>query len=80
MRIFMLLICLLLSACSTRHAYDALQTRNCYLSQGQTSCEGSVDYESYQKQRNELLKRDQSKSPPDNSIQLPDLGSDPEQP
>lgn len=80
MRIFMLLICLLLSACSTRHAYEALQTRNCYLSQGHLNCEDSMDYESYQKMRDELLKHEQPKSPSDNTIQLPNLGSDPEQP
>lgn len=39
-----------------------------------------MDYESYQKMRDELLKREQPKSPPDTAIQLPNLGSDPEQP
>lgn len=71
MRIFSLLLCVMLSACTTQHAYEALQSRNCWLSQGKLMCEDSMDYGSYQKMREELLKQEQPRATPQKAIPLP---------
>lgn len=71
MRIFSLFICLLLTACSTEHVYDTLQHKNCMERRGIIFCEDSVDYKTYQKQHEELLKKEQPKPVQEKTIPLP---------
>jgi hypothetical protein len=83
MRILVILSLLLASACSgpaNRTLYNTLQNRNCLERQGIIYCEGSVDYEIYQKQRLELLKKEQPKTPPEKTVPLPGPRAEPSPP
>ncbi|MCP5325345.1 MAG: hypothetical protein H7A09_03325 [Oceanospirillaceae bacterium] len=80
MRPFSLLVCVLLTACSTQHVYDTLQHKNCMERRGIIYCEDSVDYKTYQKQREELLKKEQPKPVPEKTIPLPGPRAEQSQP
>ena len=58
MKPFLLFACLLmLAACTSKGAYNAIKHNQCLEKTGKVHCEDIEDYETYKNKRDELLKK-----------------------
>lgn len=56
MKIFCVIGVILLCACSQHQVYDAIQQNQCLKTTGKIYCDDKTEYETYKKQREELIK------------------------